>query len=155
MTTSTPPKLPGTPKPWMNTAMRIMMGLPGLRRLLGRMFAVITVTGATSGRRYTTPVQYMRLDGDYVVLSQRHRVWWRNVRRQPEVTLNVGGENIVGRARIAEDDDARHVLTTCLTANPRVADFYGIDPAGDGTIDPVGIERLSERVVPIVITPDR
>lgn len=102
MTTSTTLKMPGTPKSWMNMMMRTMLGLPGLRRLLGRMFAVITVTSAKSGKHYTTPVQYMRLDGDYVVLSQRNRVWWRNLRTQPEVTLTVGGETIGGRGRIPD-----------------------------------------------------
>lgn len=155
MTTSTTLKMPGTPKPWMNSAMRTMLGLPGLRRLLGRSFAVITVTGAKSGRRYTTPVQYMRLDGDYVVLSQKHRVWWRNLRTRPEVTLKIGGETVTGHARIPEGDDAHQVLARCLTANPRVAKFYGIESTGAGTIDPADIELLGERVVPIVIRPRR
>ena len=153
MTTSTPVRMPGTPKPWMNALMSTMLGLPGLRRVLGRMFAVITVTGAKSGRQYTTPVQYMRLDGDYVVLSQRHRVWWRNLRTRPEVTLTVGGETISGRGRVPDGDEAHDVLSACLSANPRVAKFYSIDPAGGGPIAPADIERLSERVVPIVITP--
>lgn len=155
MTTSTPLKMPGTPKPWMNAAMRTMLGLPGLRRLLGRMFAVITVTGAKSGKRYTTPVQYMRLDDDYVVLSQQHRLWWRNLRTQPEVTLNIGGETIVGRAHIPEAENAHEVLAACLTANPRVAGFYGIEPDREATVGPADLQRLGERVVPIVITPVR
>ena len=106
MATATTTKMPGTPKPSMNTAMRTMLGLPVLRRLLGGLFAVITVTGAKTGRRYTTPVQYMRLGGDYVVLSQRHRVWWRNLRTRPELNLTIGGETIRGRARlpVGEDD---------------------------------------------------
>jgi deazaflavin-dependent oxidoreductase (nitroreductase family) len=139
----------------MNTAMRTMLGLPGLRRLLGRMFAVITVTGAKSGKRYTTPVQFMRLDDDYVVLSQQHRIWWRNLRTRPEVTLKVGGENIVGRAHIPEADDAHPVLAACLATNPRVAKFYGIEPDPEGAVGPADLQRLSERVVPIVITPVR
>ncbi|MDH3300365.1 MAG: nitroreductase family deazaflavin-dependent oxidoreductase [Acidimicrobiia bacterium] len=153
MTTSTTLKMPGTPKPWMNAAMRTMLGLPGLRRLLGRMFAVITVTGAKSGRKYSTPIQYLRFDGDYVVLSERHRVWWRNFRTRPEVTLTTGARTITGRARIAEGDEAHQVLTVCLTANPRVAKYYGIKTDDRAAIDPADIDRLSELVVPIVITP--
>lgn len=153
MTASTTLKMPGTPKPWMNVMMRTMLGLPGLRRLLGRMFAVITVTGAKSGKQYTTPVQYMRLDDDYVVLSQRHRVWWRNLRTKPEVTLTIGGETIGARGHIPDGVEAQDVLSACLAANPRVAKFYGIDPAAGGAIARADLEQLSERVVPIVITP--
>ena len=147
MTTTSDIKMPGTPKPWMNKAM------PVLGRLMGGMFAVITVTGAKTGRSYTTPVQYMRLDGDYVILSQRHRVWWRNIRTQPAVELSIGGSTIRGRARIAEGDDARQVLSSCLADNPRVAKFYGIETDDQGPIAADDIERLTERVVAIVIVP--
>ncbi|MGB5758925.1 MAG: nitroreductase family deazaflavin-dependent oxidoreductase [Acidimicrobiales bacterium] len=151
---TTTPKLPGTPKPWMNTSMRIMLGLPGLRRLLGRSFAMITVTGAKTGTEYSTPVQYMKVDDDYVVLSQKHRIWWRNIRTEPVVTLTVLGKVVPGRARIAAGGDAHQVLSACLSDNPRIAKFYGLSP--DGTvIDPAAVDRLGERVVPIVITPDR
>lgn len=152
--TTTELKMPGTPKPWMNTAMRTMLDLPGLRLLLGKMFAVITVTGAKTGRTYSTPVQYLQVDGDYVVISQRHRVWWRNLRTRPETTLKIGSEVVGGQARVPEGDEAREVLSACLTANPRVAKFYGIDPGEAAAINPADIDRLSERVVPIVITPD-
>lgn len=155
MTTATNLKMPGTPKPWMNTAMRTILGLPGLRHLMGRMFAVITVTGAKSGRKYTTPVQYMRLGSDYVVLSQRHRVWWRNLRTLPELTLTIRGDTLKGRARIPDGDEACEVLAACLTANPRVAKYYGIDPTAGMMIDHADIQQLSEHVVPIVITPVR
>lgn len=153
MTTTGDIKMPGTPKPWMNKAVRIMLGLPVLGRLMGGTFAVITVTGAKTGTRYTTPVQYMRLDGDYVILSQRHRVWWRNIRTRPEVELSIGGSTVNGRARIAEGDDARQVLSSCLTANPKVAKFYSIEPDDAGSIAHDDIERLSARVVPIVVAP--
>ena len=151
---TTTPKLPGTPKPWMNTSMRIMLGLPGLRRLLGRTFAIITVTGARTGTEYSTPVQYMKADDDYVVLSQRHRIWWRNIRTEPLVTLTVFGKAVPGRARIAEGGDANEVLSACLSENPRIAKFYGL-AIDDTAIDAAAVDRLSERVIPIVITPDR
>ncbi len=153
MTTTSDIKLPGTPKPWMNKAMQTMLGLPLLGRLLGGTFAVITVTGARTGRAYTTPVQYMRLDDAYVILSQRHRVWWRNIRTRPEVELSIGGSAIPGRARLAEGDDARRVLSSCLAEKPRVAKFYGFEPDETGSIAADDIERLAEWMVAIVITP--
>ena len=155
MTTTSTLKMPGTPKPWMNTAMQAMLGLPGLRRLLSRMFAVITVTGAKSGRNYSTPVQYLRVDDDYVVLSQRHRVWWRNIRTRPEVELKIAADTVRGSARIPDGPEAHQVLSVCLAANPRVAKFYGLEPDDGAVIGPADIERLSERVVPILITPNR
>ena len=46
---------------------------------MGRMFLILTVTGAKTGNRYTTPVQYAR-DGDLLLaLSRRTRRWWRKL----------------------------------------------------------------------------
>lgn len=153
MTTTTEIKMPGTPKPWMNQAMKMMLGLPVLGRLLSGMFALITVTGAKTGKRYTTPVQYMRLGGEYVILSQRHRVWWRNIRTRPQVELSIGGSTIHGEARLPEGDEAHVVLSSCLADNPRVAKFYGFQPDENGSIAADDVDRLAERVIPIVIAP--
>lgn len=153
MTTTSDIKMPGTPKPWMNKSVRTMLGLPLVGGLLGRTFAVITVTGARTGRTYSTPVQYMRHGSDYVILSQRHRVWWRNIRTMPEVELSIGRSVIAGRARLPEGDEARRVLSSCLTDSPRVAKFYGFEPDDTGLIVAEDIERLAEFVATIVITP--
>lgn len=56
-------KLPGTPKPWMNTAVMTLLRTPGLHSAMGKTFLILTVTGAKTGHRYTTPDQYVR-DGD-------------------------------------------------------------------------------------------
>jgi len=61
--------------------------------LLSGAFMLITVTGRKTGRRYTTPVNYVR-DGDLLtVLSRRKRSWWRNVRGGAPVTLRLRGKD--------------------------------------------------------------
>lgn len=144
-------KMPGTPAPWMNAAVRAMLRTPGLRGVLGKMFAIITVTGSKTGRRYSTPVQPLRHGDDWVVLSQRMRKWWRNVAVQPRVELLMQGKTIVGHAIVAEDEQAHSVLADCLRDNPRVAKFYGIATAGTGRIDPADVTQLLDRLVVIVI----
>jgi deazaflavin-dependent oxidoreductase (nitroreductase family) len=150
-TSSTTIRMPGTPKPWMNRTMKVLLRTPGVRRLLGRMFAIITVTGARTGRRYETPVQLMCDDGRHVVLSQRHRVWWRNIRTHPEVELLVRGGTVAGRAHVAEGDEARELIARLLQANPRVARFYGIEIDHSGNADPDGVDALDRAAVAIVI----
>lgn len=152
MTAPTDIRTPGTPKPWMNTMVRTTLRVPGLRRVLGKAFAVVTVTGARTGTRYSTPVQYVRIEGEYVVLSQVHRRWWRNVATQPRVELLVQGRAVAGNAVIAAGDAARRLLTALLLAQPRVARFYGIREE-DGVIAPGDVDALLERVVVIAITP--
>lgn len=151
METQSTIKMPGTPPKWVNRVVSAMLHVPGVRHLFGNAFALITVTGAVSGKSYTTPVQYVTLGDRIVVLSQRHRRWWRNIATNPDVTLLVRGRDIGARAKIADDDIAA-VLTDCLTEQPRVAKFYGI-PIEGGVPTPSGIAELATRVVAIVIEP--
>jgi len=146
-------KMPGTPKPWMNRAVAGMLRVPGLRRIMGRTFAVITVTGAKTGKRYTTPVQHMTVDGHYVVLSQKHRVWWRNIGARPDVELLIAGRVVRAEATIAEADDAHRLLAQCLEDNPRVAKFYGVTADEHGAIRADDVAELADRMVVIDIRP--
>jgi deazaflavin-dependent oxidoreductase (nitroreductase family) len=143
-------RMPGTPPHWVNALVRTMLRTPGLRRLVGKGFGEITVTGARTGRRYSTPVQFMQVDGAYVVLSQRMRTWWRNIERRPEVDLLVGGTTVPCHGTIADGDRAHDLLTRCLEANPRVARFYGIPP---GSVPSRAVDQLLDRVVVIVLEP--
>lgn len=152
MTTETTEiKLPGTPKPWMNSLVMGALKTPGVRSLLGKTFMILTVTGARTGKRYTTPVQYVR-DGDrLLVLSQRKRKWWRNLTERPEVELVLTGTTVRTTARLATGDEEREAIATALRLNPRTAKFYRVTIADDGEPDPAGVDQLRDGVVAIVI----
>jgi deazaflavin-dependent oxidoreductase (nitroreductase family) len=154
MPTTTSVKMPGTPPRWANSMVSAALRTPGIRKVLGRAFAVITVTGSRTGRRYSTPVQYMDADGHLVVLSQVHRRWWRNLRARPGVELLVRGREVHGDAVIAEDDRAADLLSSCLARDPKVARFYGVEPGPHGSIADADMARLLDAVVVIDITPD-
>ncbi len=129
------------------------MRTPLVQRLAGKTFALMTVTGAKTGRRYTTPVQYLTHDGEFVVLSQRMRTWWRNIRTRAEVEMRIEGRSVHGLGRIASDDEARAVLAACLQKQPRVAKFYGLEPDDSGTFRDEALAGLLDRVAVIVVTP--
>lgn len=145
-------RMPGTPKPWMNAVMRTALRTPLLRRFLGGMFAVLTVQGARTGRRYDIPVQYFALDDRFVVLSQRTRRWWRNLASRPQVLFLVRGRAIRCRAVVAADEEAVDALTRCLRHDPRTARFYGFDVDSADDVDREVVDTLLERVVVILIT---
>ncbi len=64
---------------------------------------LVTVTGRKSGRRYTTPVNYVR-DGDEVtVVSALDRTWWRNVRGGAPVAVRIQGNDRSGRATVVAE----------------------------------------------------
>lgn len=152
MATTTAIKMPGTPRPWVNAIVGSLQRIPGVRRFLGKTFTIMTVTGSVTGNRYSTPVQYFGHGGDYVVLSQRKRTWWRNIAKRPAVRLLIQGEAVDGHAALPDDEAARTVLSVVLEENPRVARFYGVGIDDAGTIDLAGVDQLLERVVVIVIS---
>ena len=150
-TDATTIKLPGTPKPWMNSTVMALLRTPGLRSLMGRMFLIFTVTGAKTGNRYTTPVQYVR-DGDrLLVLSQRSRRWWRNLEQCPGVEIVLRGETIRTVAHLAAGDEEREAIAAMLRLNPRVAKFYGVTIGEDGEPASDGSDQLQAAFVAIVI----
>jgi hypothetical protein len=85
-----------------NPALKLLLRSP-LHRLVSRGTMLISYTGRKSGRRYTTPVNYLR-DGDTIlVVSQAARTWWRNLRGGAPVTLLIAGSELRGIAECYED----------------------------------------------------
>jgi len=74
-----------------------------LHPLLGRSFAVVTVEGRRTGRRYSVPIGVWR-EGD-TVTAVSHRVdttWWRNLRGNRLAKLRVSGKQYSVRGEIVE-----------------------------------------------------
>ena len=68
-----------------------------LRSLVDKQTMLITVTGRKSGKHYTFPVSYIRDGETLLIISQRNRTWWRNLRDGAPVTIFLQGH--VWRAR--------------------------------------------------------
>jgi deazaflavin-dependent oxidoreductase (nitroreductase family) len=76
----------------------------------GDSLALLTTTGAKSGRQHTTPLAYHR-DGDRVIVvaskggAPEHPAWYHNLRANPSVTLEVGAETYEAHAAVAEGEE--------------------------------------------------
>ncbi|MEN3342353.1 MAG: hypothetical protein V7644_1757 [Actinomycetota bacterium] len=76
----------------------------------GSTVLLLTTTGRTSGREYTTPLIY-DLDGEnpVVVASQggapKHPNWYLNLSRNPEVEVQILDERFGARARTAGGEE--------------------------------------------------
>jgi hypothetical protein len=71
-----------------NPAMRALLALP-LHWPLSRWFAVLAWTGRKSGRRYSTPISYVR-EGKAVYATTGDR-WWRNLVGGAPVAIRIAG----------------------------------------------------------------
>lgn len=73
---------------------------------VSNIYMLITFTGRKSGKVYTTPVQYARVeDTVYVVTSQQY-VWWKNLIGGAEVEVRLRGKDYHGFAEAITDPAA-------------------------------------------------
>jgi hypothetical protein len=74
---------------------------------LSRWFAVLVWRGRKTGRRYSTPVSYVREgDSSYVTTGDR---WWRNLIGGAPVAMRIAGRWHQGRAVVIADPEQSQV----------------------------------------------
>jgi len=76
----------------------------------GAPILLLNHVGAKSGKAYTSPLAYSRSGDDYVIIASMggapsNPQWYRNVVAHPDVTIEVGGEQIAVRGCVAEGDE--------------------------------------------------
>jgi deazaflavin-dependent oxidoreductase (nitroreductase family) len=85
--------------------------------------AMVTTTGARSGRRRTVPLLAMPTDDGLAVIGSnygkpKHPAWRHNLRAHPEGEVDVEGERWAFRAVEAEDERRERVWETALRTYP-------------------------------------
>lgn len=96
-------------------------------RIAGRMgktqFLLLTTTGRTSGEPRTTILNYVA-DGDRLILiasnggDDREPQWYRNLKANPEVTVQVGGETRRMRAATGTPEEKARYWPMMTAAYP-------------------------------------
>jgi deazaflavin-dependent oxidoreductase (nitroreductase family) len=109
--------------PYLMRASRGRLKLPS-----GTPTALLTHTGAKSGKQRTTPLVYFT-DGPNVVLiasqtgKPKHPAWFHNLRANPEVELWAGGRGGPYRAREAEADERDRLWKLATRLYPGYDDY--------------------------------
>jgi deazaflavin-dependent oxidoreductase (nitroreductase family) len=76
----------------------------------GQTILLLSTKGRVSGEERTTPLIHRTDDGTWVVVASRggapdHPDWYKNLRADPEATIQVKGERIPVRATVASGED--------------------------------------------------
>jgi deazaflavin-dependent oxidoreductase (nitroreductase family) len=101
---------------------------------------LLTTTGARTGKRTTTPVGF-GVDGDrvYVVGSKAggpsNPAWFYNLRANPSVTVELGGESYQAQAVIAQGADRDRLYGLIAAQVPAFAEY----------------EKNTDRTFPVVV----
>lgn len=106
----------------------------------GTTILLLTTTGRASGQERTTPLIH-RTDGDHwVVVASKggapdHPDWYKNLRANPEATVQVKGERIPVRASTAGSEDRPRLWRLMTEEWPPYDDY----------------QRKTEREIPVVV----
>ncbi len=89
-------------------------------RVAGQPVLLLETVGRRSGRRRTSPVQYLANGDGYVIVAAnggapRPPAWWFNLDADPRARVTVGADTFAVRARTATGEE-RHALWQQLTA---------------------------------------
>ena len=132
---------------WFNPIMPALLRSP-LHPLVSNTMMLMTSTGRKSGKSYTTPMNYLTIDGALYTTSTRERVWWRNLRGGADVSLRLQGKDIPALAESIEDhNEVAQVLVQIFQSNPHLARYMDVKINPDGTPDLADIDRLAEERV--------
>ena len=88
---------------------------------------LLTTVGARTGRPHTTPMMFHR-DGDRILVmasnagAPRDPDWYRNLLREPVVTVEVGDETYQAVAAVVTGADRERQWATLTSAYPFLAD---------------------------------
>jgi F420H(2)-dependent quinone reductase len=112
-------------------------------KLLWFPAALITTTGRKTGRQRTTPTLYLR-DAERVILPASfggradNPGWYRNVKEDPKVHIQIRGEHLDLVARDATDDERKPYWPKLIKMYPP---YRGYREAADRLIPLVVCER--------------
>lgn len=95
-----------------------------LHFLLSGSVMLVTFTGRSSGKVYTTPVEYLQEGSTVSLFTRRERVWWKNLQNGAAVTVRVRGRDRRGHASASSDPAATAAAFQRLHPHMSVADDF-------------------------------
>ena len=96
----------------------------------GAPMLLLHTTGAKSGRERVNPVVYQQVGDDIAVFASKGGAptnpdWYRNLRANPNVTVEIGTETIPMHARVAQGDERTKIWEQQKKVMPGFAEYEG------------------------------
>jgi deazaflavin-dependent oxidoreductase (nitroreductase family) len=94
----------------------------------GAPLLLLTTTGARTGQSWVVPLVYTTDNGRFVVIASKggaptHPDWFRNLRANPEVTIEVGAETFPARASVVEGAERQRLFDQMAAQMPNFAEY--------------------------------
>jgi hypothetical protein len=138
----------------INPMMRLLLRSP-LHFVQSKSLMLITFTGRKSGRRFTTPVRYVRVGDTVRCFTSPENLWWRNLRGGAAVLLRLEGKELPYWATIQSDPAAvRAALTHYLGLYPQDAAYHEIRLNRDKSLVESDLDQVSRHAVVVEARPE-
>ena len=117
-----------------------------LHGLLDQHTMLITVTGCKSGKSYTFPVSYVREGENLLVISQKDRTWWKNLRGGAQVLVSLQGHTLQARGETFTDTEmGAKILLQILQSVPAYQQLLHLTLDATGQPEhPEALTRLAQ-----------
>jgi deazaflavin-dependent oxidoreductase (nitroreductase family) len=118
-------------------------GAVGHRWKRGSKILLLTTTGRTTGEPRTTPLIYEDVDGAFVIVASKGGApddpgWYRNLVKDPDVTVQILGDVFPAHARTAEGEERERLWAAAARQWP---DYDVYQTRTDREIPVVVLER--------------
>lgn len=102
-------------------------------KIASKSTLLITFTGHKSGKKYTTPVNYV-LDSNLIfITSLRSLAWWKNLRRDAKINVHLQGIDLETQGEVIENNEkVKEQLMRYLQKVPQYAKYFKVNLDHDG-----------------------
>ncbi len=128
-----------------------------LHKIASGSLTLLHFTGRKSGRRFITPLSYVRKRDTVWLLSAHSTRWWMNLRGgDAPVALEIARATYTGKAHLWETDNTelRDRVRKYLSALPRDAKVYGIKLDDNKLPDEASLIRAAPQLIFVEIQLD-
>ena len=96
--------------------------------MFGGKVLLLTTKGNKTGQKRTVPVMYFEDGSDRVVIasaggSPEHPAWFKNLSKDPNVSVEVPGKRYQARAAVVSGDERARIWQKVTTEQPRFAGY--------------------------------
>jgi len=97
-------------------------------RMAGLQVLLLITTGRKTGQSRTTPLGYIKQDGDFVVIasnggSDRNPGWFYNLKSNPQVTIQIRNKQLAAKAEVVDAEKRKQIWADVVKIAP-VYDRY-------------------------------
>jgi hypothetical protein len=137
---------------WFNPIMIWLLRSP-FHKMVSGSTLLLTITGRKSGRVIEVPVNYIRDGKTLWVVSDRQRVWWRNLTGGAALSVTLARKTKSARGEvILHDKEVMHALTEYFKRSPILAKYLKVKIDREGNPDLAGLGAAAHTRVVIKIT---